>query len=92
MHVPYDVTSQQTSLLTILYLERLLTECSLGSMSAVPRNDLKRPQILSVIHSTFRGQESKPGSAMYVAGVFKSLDRRTITQVTNLHPFQVYDT
>lgn len=69
LQVSYDVTLQQTSLLTILYLERLLTECSLGSMSAVPWNDWKIPQILSVINSTFRGQESKPGSAMYVAGV-----------------------
>jgi hypothetical protein len=70
LQVPYDVTLQQTSLLTILYLERLLNECSLGFTSAVPQNDWKRPQKLSVINSAFRGQESKPGSTRYVAGVF----------------------
>jgi len=63
------MTLQHTSLLTIMYLDRLLTDSSLGSMSAVPWNDWKRPQILSVINATFWGQDSKPGSAMYVAGV-----------------------
>lgn len=86
LQVPNDVTLQQTSPLTILYVIRLFPKCSSGSMSAVPRNDWKRLQKLSVINATFRGQESKPGSA----GMWQ--DRRIVTRDINLHPFQVNDT